>query len=167
MNDEISKVKIKGSDIEGKGVFATVDMKNGEWLLDMDDSHVVEDMNSLTQYQREYECDWLGDGKTILMKAPEKHINHSCDPNTYVKTENNIRKVIAMKDIRADEEITYDYAINGYYDSDILCRCGSKNCRGTLSPNFFKLSRERQLQYLPYLDKWFVDRFEKELSEIK
>ena len=60
------------------------------------------------------------------MQAPEKHINHSCDPNTYVKTLDGIRKVIAMRNIKLGEEITYDYAVNGYYDSDTPCRCGSK-----------------------------------------
>jgi hypothetical protein len=132
----------------------------------MDDTHLVEDFEALSEYQKTYECDWLDNDKIILMQAPEKHINHSCDPNTYVKTIDGIRRVIAMRDIKIGEEITYDYAINGYYDSDILCKCKSKNCRGTISPNFFKLPRERQLQYLPYLDTWFVEKFSGELQEI-
>lgn len=163
----MNKVEVKNSGIEGKGVFATCDIKKGEIILDMDDTHIVENLDSLTQYEKEYECDWLGDGKTIHMQAPEKHINHSCDPNTYVKTIDGIRQVVAMKDIKTGVEITYDYAINGYYDSDIPCHCGSERCRGTLSPNFFKLPRERQLEYLPYLDTWFVEKFKNDIEKIK
>jgi len=162
----VNKVEVKDSNIEGKGVFALIDISKGEVILEMDDSHVVKDKKDLTEYQKNYECDWLEDGKIILMQSPEKHINHSCEPNTYVKTIDGIRKVVAMRDIKKGEEITYDYAINGYYDSDTVCHCGSKNCRGTLSPNFFKLPKQRQLEYLPYLDDWFRKRFQAELKEI-
>lgn len=163
----MSNVEVRESKIEGKGVFALKDFKKGELILDIDDTQVITDPGTLSQYQKDYECDWLENGKIILMKEPEKHINHSCDPNTYVKTIDGIRKVIAMHNIKKGEEINYDYAINGYYNSDIPCHCGGKNCRGTISPNFFKLSRERQLEYLPYLDEWFVNKFKKELSLIK
>lgn len=50
-------------------------------------------------------------GKVILMKEPERSINHSCDPNTYVKTINGVRRVLAMRGIKKGEEITFDYAI--------------------------------------------------------
>jgi len=158
------KIEVKKSKIEGTGVFAEEDIKKGEIILSMDDSNVVADVNSLTTYQQDYECDWLADSKVILMQAPEKHINHSCDPNTYVKTIDGIRKVVAMRDIKQGEELTYDYAINGYYDCDTPCRCKSNICRGTISPNFFKLPRNRQLDYLPYLDDWFKEKFKVELE---
>jgi len=163
----MDKTEVRSSDIQGKGVFATVDILKGDSILKMDDTHVITDGTKLTEYQKEYECDWLGDGKTILMQAPEKHINHSCSPNTYAKTINGVRTVVAMKDIKSGEEITYDYAINGYYDSDTPCCCRSINCRGTISPNFFKLPKERQLQYLPYLDDWFTAKFKEKIEEIK
>ncbi len=163
----MNNIEVKNSKIEGKGVFAKKDIKKGEMILDIDDTHVISDESTLTQYQKDYECDWLEDGKVILLQTPEKHINHSCDPNTYTKTIDGIRKVIAMRDIQSGEEITADYALNGYYDSDTPCHCGSKNCRGTLSPNFFKLPKQRQLEYLPYLDEWFVKKFEKELRYLK
>ncbi|NMB57471.1 SET domain-containing protein [Candidatus Beckwithbacteria bacterium] len=37
------------------------------------------------------------DNKIVLMQAPEKYINHSCDPNVYVKTVSGLRKVYAIK----------------------------------------------------------------------
>lgn len=100
------------------------------------------------------------------MQAPEKHINHSCNPNSYVKTTGGTRYVFALCEIHAGEEITCDYAINGYYDSDDACRCSSPICRGTISPNFFGLPPGRQREYLPYLDAWFVERFKAELKHL-
>ncbi|MBI4086741.1 SET domain-containing protein-lysine N-methyltransferase [Candidatus Kaiserbacteria bacterium] len=162
----MDKVEVRDSGIEGKGVFAIGAISAGEIILNIDDSHIVEDMNTLTEYQKKYECDWLGDDKTILMQAPEKHINHSCDPNTYVKTIDGIREVIALRDIEKGEEITYDYAINGYYDSGIVCHCGSQRCRGMMNADFFKLPKELQKEYFPYLDNWFKEKFKKALEEV-
>ena len=161
------KVYVKKSKIQGKGVFANMDFKARENILAIDDPHIVKDFNELRAYQKEFQCDWLGNGKTVLMQSPERYINHSCDPNSYVKTVKGKRQVLAMRNIKKGEEITYDYVINGYYDSAIKCRCGSKNCRKILNNNFFKLNKKRQKEYLPYLDSWFKRKFSKELKALK
>ena len=159
--------EVRDSGIQGKGVFATTNISKGDIILAIDDSHVVKNVDALTEHQKQYECDWLGEERTVLMQSPEKYINHSCNPNTFVKTTDGVRRVVAMCYIKNGEEITYDYAVNGYYDSDMPCHCGGKDCRGTISSNFFKLPRYRQLEYLPYLDDWFRKKFKKEIEQIK
>ena len=79
-------VFVKESRIQGKGVFAAQNFKQGETILAINDTHIVTDEGVLTEHQRQFECDWLGDGKTVLLQEPEKYINHSCGPNSYVKT---------------------------------------------------------------------------------
>lgn len=158
---------VKKSPIQGKGVFANRDFAREEKILEIDDSHVVEDFDKLTKEQQQYECDFLGDGRTVLMQSPERYINHSCDPNAYVRTINGIRTLLAMRDIKAGEEIAYDYVINGYYDGDQpRCTCGSANCRKIINCDFFKLSKTRQLEYLPYLDIWFKEQFKERLNNL-
>jgi D-alanine-D-alanine ligase len=52
--------------------------------------------------------------------------NHSCDPNTSFAGLN----LVALRDIRAGEELTVDYAT--FYDSHMTpfdCTCGSPSCR--------------------------------------
>lgn len=163
----MTKVIVRESPIQGKGVYATVDIKNGEVILDIDDSHVVNDPTTLTYEQNEYDCDYLADGTVILMQEPEKYINHSCDPSTYVKTINGVRKVLAMHDIKTGDEITYDYSINGDNEGTFDCKCGSKNCRKVYNGNFFKLPMELQLKYLPYLDDWFIKEHSMEIEKLK
>lgn len=163
----MKKVIVKSSPIQGKGVYATVDIKKGNVVLEIDDSHVVTDPSKLTKEQNEYDCDYLENGKVILMQSPEKFINHSCDPSTYVKTINGVRKVLAMRDIKIGDEITYDYSINGDNDGTFACHCGSKICRGIYQGNFFKLPKEIQLKYLPYLDGWFVKQYIGKIERIK
>lgn len=136
-------------------------------ILEIDDSHVVTDPSKLTKEQHESELDYLADGKIVIMQAPERYINHSCDPNGYAKTDNGIRRVFAMREIRKGEEIVGDYSINGYNDGTFKCRCGSKNCRGVYRGNFFKLPKTLQKKYLPYLDDWFVAQFKDEINRLR
>lgn len=163
----MKNVEVKNSTIQGKGVYATKNFNEGEIVLEIDDSHVVNDVNSLTKEQFELHCDYLSNGLIILMQEPEVYINHSCDPNTYVKTINGVRKVLAMREIKVGDEITYDYAINGENAGTFNCKCGAKNCRRIYNGNFFKLSKELQLKYLPYLDDWFVQNHLSEIEKLK
>lgn len=166
MNDLKKSVYVAPSLAQGKGVFASKPFKTGELILTIDDSHIVSDEAQLTKEQHEFDLDYLSD-KIVLMQKPEKYINHSCDPNTYVKTENEVRNVRAMRNIKKGEEITYDYSINGDNDGTFICRCGSKKCRGAYQGNFFKLEKELQVQYLPYLDDWFVKKHKEKIATLR
>ena len=65
-------------------------------------------------------------------------INHSCDPNCEADEENDRIFIKALRNIRAGEELNYDYGliIDEPYTPKLLaeypCWCGAKNCRGTL-----------------------------------
>ena len=65
-------------------------------------------------------------------------LNHSCDPNTIINVINNVVdkafiEVVARRDIRAGEELTFDYASLEYETvTHIDCRCGTNACRGTV-----------------------------------
>jgi hypothetical protein len=89
------------------------------------------------------------------MQPPERYINHSCDPNTYVKTVKGKRLVIARREIAAGEEITYDYSINSSGNTIWLCGCGAARCRREIHSDFFHLPIEFQREYRPLLDDWF------------
>lgn len=163
----MNKVIVKNSAIQGQGVYADTNIAKGEVVLEMNDTHVVTDESTLTPHQHEFDLDYLADGKIILMQEPEKFINHSCDPSTFVKTRNGLRLVLAMRNIRTGEEITYDYSMNGDNDGTFICKCGSKNCRKVYQGNFFKLPVELQIKYLPYLDNWFVKSHDSEVEKLK
>jgi hypothetical protein len=129
--------------------------RQGETILVIDDSRVVDDLHPLASNEEKRHCDYLEGGKVILMQPPERHINHSCDPNTYVKTINGERMVLARRNIAKEEEITYDYCINGDGDTVWYCHCGASRCRHQIHSDFFHLPVEVQQEYLPLLDDWF------------
>ena len=62
--------------------------------------------------------------------------NHSCDPNTEVRSrwDDEAKLVrawwVARRDIAPGEEITYDYAFSAEVAE--VCHCGAANCRGLI-----------------------------------
>lgn len=147
------------SKIHGIGVFAARDFSDGEIILEIDDSRIVDEKHPLRTELGEYDyhCDYLADGKVVHMQLPERHINSSCDPNTYVKTIDGIRHVVARRHIKVDEELTADYIIDCHGGIVWQCNCGTARCRGTIVSSFFELPLELQLEYLPLLNDWFIE----------
>jgi SET domain-containing protein len=60
-------------------------------------------------------------------------INHSCDPNCEVDEIEGRVFIIALRDIAAEEELSYDYNFyDGNLDDPAPCFCGMRSCRGTM-----------------------------------
>lgn len=82
---------------------------------------------------------------------PGWYINHSCDPNSGIK---DSIKIVAMKNIRRGEEVTFDYSTseseNGWY---LVCDCGNKNCRGFIRSYEF-LPTELKLKYRGFISEY-------------
>ncbi len=82
------------------------------------------------------------DAKTVIDAGVNgneaRYINHGCDPNCESTTMNRRIFIEAIRTIRPGEELSYDYQIQR--DSDdapnvdeiYACRCGAKNCRGSM-----------------------------------
>jgi uncharacterized protein len=65
------------------------------------------------------------DGKTL--KNTARYINHSCDPNCEAVVTKRTIWIVALRDIQAGEELSYNYGLTA---KQYRCRCGSKNCWG-------------------------------------
>jgi hypothetical protein len=165
----MSDVIVAPSPIHRLGVFATRDFSAGETVLCIDDSRKVDESHPLRPeaFELERHCDYLAGGRVVLMKMPERHINSSCDPNTFIKTIGEFRQVIARRPVRGGDEITCDYIINCHGGEVWDCRCKSGHCRGTIVSSFFELPVRLQLDYLPLLDDWFVREHEVEVTRLR
>jgi SET domain-containing protein len=60
------------------------------------------------------------------------YLNHSCEPNSYMRITRGHLIFMALRDIHPGEEITCDY-ISTYHPDDYRCRCKSPKCRGTIN----------------------------------
>jgi len=160
-------IRVSSSAINGLGVFAARPFPESAIVLPIDDSRIVDEIHPLIPGDDPRHCDYLEAGKVVLMQPPERHINHSCEPNSYVKTMSASRQVIALRDIAAGEEITYDYCINGGGDTIWSCDCGAARCRRQIHSDFFHLPIELQREYLPLLDDWFRRERSADIQRLK
>ena len=58
-----------------------------------------------------------------------RFINHSCDPNTFIRCTPERAEFYARRAIRPGEELTCDYG-ESQHNGRLPCRCGAANCRG-------------------------------------
>lgn len=147
------KIQARKSPIHGNGVFAVAPIKKGELVIEY---------KGKRRTHAEVDADDSGDvesGHTFLFTLNDHYvidanyggndarwINHSCSPNCealIVEHDGDDRtrdKVVieALRDIRAGEELTYNYGITlserhtPRLKKIWACRCGAKNCTGTM-----------------------------------
>ena len=58
-----------------------------------------------------------------------RFINHSCEPNTFMRCTPTRAEFYALRDIAKGEELTVDYG-DSHHDGKLPCRCGAARCRG-------------------------------------
>ena len=127
---------VRSSRIHATGCYTTSAIPKGTFIVQYTGPRLtVDDADDRYVDQEETYLFGLSDGKTVIDGYGEAaFINHSCNPNCET-VENNDGEVwiVALRDIAAGEELTYDYSL---YDGDgedlSTCACGASNCRGTL-----------------------------------
>lgn len=138
--------------VKGLGVFARRDFARGEFIFRRRHGRVVRnsEIPSLSDEDQRHLCELDFETSAVLL-PPGCYINHSCDPNAMRSGVN----VYAWRDISAGEEITIDYRLNAFSDTDRWeCSCGSETCSGVVVGSFFALDDERQRLYLPYAPRF-------------
>lgn len=58
-----------------------------------------------------------------------RYINHSCDPNTYMRRAYRKVEFYTLRPVKKGEELTCDYG-ETHHDGKLPCKCGASNCRG-------------------------------------
>lgn len=79
-------------------------------------------------------------------------LNHSCNPNLGMRGD---IVFVAMRDIRAGEELTIDYAVMDNASSSFLCICGSKECRKEITGKDWQ-KKEIQEKYKGYFSAYIA-----------
>ena len=158
-------VELKPSAIEGLGVFATRRFSAEDLIRRINvvreitaDAPLRADLGERLEHQS------YPDDRVVLIGPPDRHVNHSCDPNAYKRFEGDAVYSVARRLIEAGEEITYDYVINAAGGNTWPCHCGASRCRGETVGDFFELPEEIQREYRPLLAPWFVARHRRRLD---
>jgi hypothetical protein len=153
------KTEVRESKIHGRGLFATADIAKDE-IVAVKGGHIV-DRKTL----REKITPRLGpveiqidDDLFIAPVTDEEcelsmlYSNHSCDANLGIRGEITF---VAMRDIRAGEELTHDWATTDNDDYSVECKCGASNCRKTVTGKDWQC-RELQKRYAGYFSAYLA-----------
>ena len=125
------------SNINRRGLFANKDIKKDTIII-----HYIGKIITKKQTEEDSKFD---NGKAIyLFNINNKYdldgdftyntarlINHSCNPNCQVESKGLKLWIISIRDIKKNEELSYDYGFS--FDEnykEFLCKCGSNNCCG-------------------------------------
>lgn len=147
------KITLRRSPIHGNGVFAAVDIAPETTLAEYRGRRLTHE-----EADQIY-GDTLETGHTFLFTLNDEYvidanvggniarwINHSCAPNcqpVLIEHEGKDRRldrveIESLRPIAAGEELTYDYGITlsvphtARMKALWACRCGAKNCSGTM-----------------------------------
>ena len=145
--------KIKKSRIDNRGLYAKYDIKK--------DTKIIEYKGKIITRKQSEENPKFDNGKAIyLFNLNKKYdldgnfnfntarlINHSCDPNCEVAGIGLKVWVYAIRDIKKNEELSYDYGFS--FDKDYKqfpCKCGAKNCVGFIvrEGSRWRIKRQRK-----------------------
>ena len=121
-------IERRKSRIEGWGVFATQAINKNKRIVTYD-GEKIPNKESIKRENR-----YLKNGHIWCFKLNRlyvrdaavggniaRFINHSCTPNCYTQIIGDTIWIIAARNIRKGEELTYDYSTDG--EGSIACRC--------------------------------------------
>lgn len=161
------KTEVRGSEIDGRGVFARNRIAQGEVVLVkgghiFDGSQLKEIGKTLGPAEIQIDEDlYIGPVSQEEREGAMLFLNHSCDPNVGVKGQIIF---VAMRDIEPGEELTQDWAMTDDDDStNMTCNCGRPNCRGAITGKDW-MNHELQEKYRGYMS-WYIEQKIQKITE--
>lgn len=132
---DASNFKVKRSRIQGRGLFAVAALParqklgelGGELISQHEARRRARGIDSIKIVE-------FGDGTALDAThrgGPFGYVNHSCDPNTFMRCYKGRVEFYSLRPVRAGEELTCDYG-ETHHDGALECLCGSRKCRGRL-----------------------------------
>ena len=134
---KLYRVKKSNIDRNGRGLYATKDIKEGTQIIDYvgkiitkkqaEESKKFDNLKPIYLFSLNNKYDLDGDVSFNTARL----INHSCLNNCDYEGHGLKLWVVAIKDIKKGDELTCDYGFG--YDQDFRqfpCKCESENCCG-------------------------------------
>lgn len=119
---------LKDAGSKGRGLYATRDLKCGDFVLDFIGTTIPLKQATVLSLQ-------IDDDLALESTAQiDDFLNHSCCPNCKVVVVDSKVYLVAVRDIKKDEELSFDYNTTEFdmveQGCSFLCDCGSDGCLG-------------------------------------
>jgi hypothetical protein len=157
------KIEVREDSLEGRGVIALQDIARDE-IVAIKAGHVVtaDEIERVTAEVGDFALQ-IDDGFYISPRSADEvdemtvFINHSCDPNIGFRGQ---VVYVAMREIKAGEELCHDYSMERSDNYALDCRCGSSRCRGKVTGQDWKLP-ELQRLYGKYFSIYLCNKIQR------
>ena len=145
--------KIKKSKIDNRGLYAATNIKKNTKIIEYKGKIItVKETETNPKFDNDKAIYLFNLNKKYDLDGDFKYntarlINHSCDPNCEVDGVGLKLWIYAIKDIKKNEELTYDYGFSFDKDyKDFPCRCGAKKCVGFIvnSQSRWRIKKSRK-----------------------
>jgi hypothetical protein len=125
---------VRSSEVHAAGVFATAPIRKGSKVVEYTGPIISKEEGDKVYEHRDITYLFsVKRGKVIDGHGIAAFINHSCDPNCETDEIRGKIWILATRDIRPGEELTYDYNLfDGDEDDPAICHCKAPKCRGSL-----------------------------------
>jgi SET domain-containing protein len=124
---------IRSSNIHAAGCYTTAPLAKGARVVEYTGDRVSKAEGERLYKDKDYTYLFALDGGTHMVDGygMAMYINHSCDPNCETDEFDGRIWIIALRNIKAGEELTYDYNLFDGIGAE-SCNCGARRCRGTM-----------------------------------
>jgi hypothetical protein len=153
------KVEKRASVIDGRGLFAMGAIARGEvvvvkggYILTREQRDTIGEQLGPSEIQITEDL-FIGPATPVEREGGMMHLNHGCEPNLGLQGQ---VVFVAMRDIDAGEELTFDYAMTDDEPYEMECRCGGEACRKLITGADWR-KPELQRKYDGYFS-WFIQR---------
>jgi hypothetical protein len=141
VNQSWDNIRIGPSPIHGQGGFATRFMPRGARVGEYAGERITK-AESLRRCEAQnwfiFGLDDEFDLDGNVEWNPARFLNHSCAPNSEAVCEDGRVWIVALRDIRPGEEITFNYGYDLADYEEHPCRCGAPECAGYIvAEDFF------------------------------
>ena len=146
-----SGIELRAVPMKGDGVFATRPFASGDTVLV---GHIEKRLSRNHSHASQ-----IGEHEFVFHGGLISKFNHSCDPNCGIRLNAfGGHDFIAMRDIKANEEATFDYAMrNNTIDHfPARCTCGKKACRRSVT-GWQDLPQIRKDQYAGFVAPYLIE----------
>lgn len=136
-------VKVKGSSIHNRGLFAARSIPEGEQFIQYLGEIISKKESERRGIAQHEAAQSDGGGSVYIFEIDDKRdidgnyewniarlANHSCEPNCEALNCEGEIWLVALRKIAKGEEITFDYGYALEHWKDHPCRCGSPRCVG-------------------------------------
>lgn len=143
-------VEVRSSGIEGRGGFAAAHIPKGEYLIEYVGEKISKEESARRCGLGNNYIFHISDEFDLDGSVPEniaRFINHSCDPNAEAEMDDERIWIIALRDIAAGEEITFNYGYDLEDYRDHACQCGAPQCIGfILAEEYWSSARGQSVE---------------------